>query len=112
MKLRPASMIRLLLRFAGQCVVSGLTTARIILQRTQPPSGLVRLRFAPMSPTGAAVLGALVSLTPGSTAIDIDPERCEILLHLLDTRTAETTLATIRRDFETDICALFPEEEA
>lgn len=111
MRLRPIILARLLLRFAGHCVHSGLTTARVILQRNPPPAGLIRLRFAPMSATGAAVLGALVTLTPGSSAIDVDPQRREILMHLLDIRTAEATLAAIRHDFEQDVCALFPERE-
>ena len=111
MKLRPLVITRLLLRFVGHCVFSGLTTAAIILKRTPTPAGLVRLRFAPMSRTGAAVLGALVTLTPGSSTIDIDPQRRVMLLHLLDIRTAESTAASIRRDFEQDICRLFPEEE-
>jgi len=110
MKLRPVIAIRLLLRFAGHCVLAGAVTARIILMRTAPPAGLVTLRFAPMSPAGAAVLGALVTLSPGSTTIDINLERREMLLHLLDIRVTAATLAAIRRDFEEDVCALFPEE--
>jgi multicomponent K+:H+ antiporter subunit E/multicomponent Na+:H+ antiporter subunit E len=109
MRFRPSIIIRLLLRFASHCLLSGLSTARIILLCRQPPAGVVRLNFAPMSSTGAAVLGALVTLTPGSSAIDIDPQRRELLLHLLDTRTVETTIASIRRDFEQDLCLLFPE---
>jgi multisubunit Na+/H+ antiporter MnhE subunit len=110
MTLRPVRASRLLLRFALHCVLAGVATARIILRRTPPPAGLVRLPFAPMSATGAAVLGALVTLTPGSTTIDIDLERRELLLHLLDVRAAEATLAVIRDDFEGDVGALFPEE--
>lgn len=112
MTLRPLLCGRLLLRFAGHCVLSGVATARIILQRRPPPPGLVRMGFAPMSATGAAVLGAMVTLTPGSTVIDIDPERREMLLHLLDTRLSAATLAAIRNDFERDISALFPAEDA
>ena len=111
MKLRPLIIARLMLRFTSHCLLSGLTTAGIILKGTPPPAGLVQLRFAPMSHTGAAMFGALVTLSPGSSAIDIDPQRRVILLHLLDIRTAEATLAAIRRDFEQDLCRLFPEEE-
>jgi hypothetical protein len=35
-----------------------------------------------------------------------------MLLHLLDTRGIEVSLAAIRRDFERDVIALFPKEEA
>jgi multicomponent K+:H+ antiporter subunit E/multicomponent Na+:H+ antiporter subunit E len=100
---------RLFLRFFGHCVLSGVSTAGIILKRTAPPAGFVRFHFVPMSMTGAAVLGAMVTLTPGSSAIDIDMERREILLHLLDTRLTKASVEAIRRDFEHDISLLFPE---
>ncbi len=112
MRLRPLLATRLLLRFVGHCVLSGLSTARIILQRGRSPGGLVRMRFVPMSETGAAVLGAMVTLTPGSSVIDIDLDQREILLHLLDVSTAAATVTAIRRDFERDISALFPEAQA
>lgn len=110
MRLRPVPAGRLLLRLVIHCLMAGVATARIILRRTPPPAGLARLDFAPMSATGAAVLGAMVTLTPGTTAIDIDVKRRRMLLHLLDLRSAETIMAAIRRDFEGDIAELFPEE--
>jgi multicomponent K+:H+ antiporter subunit E/multicomponent Na+:H+ antiporter subunit E len=109
MRFHPVVIVRLLLRFAGHCLLSGIATARVILLQGQPPAGVVRLHFAPMSSTGAAVLGALVTLTPGSSCIDIDAQQREMLLHLLDNSAAEATLASIRRDFEQDLCRLFPE---
>jgi multisubunit Na+/H+ antiporter MnhE subunit len=112
MRLRPLILARLLLRFLGHSVLAGVSTARIILRRTPPPAGLVRLPYAPMSETGAAVLGAMVTLTPGSSVIDIDSERRELLVHLLDMRTAAAAAAAIRRDFERDIATLFPPEGA
>lgn len=112
MKLRPLVLARLLLRFLGHSVLAGVSTARIILRRTPPPAGLVRLPYTPMSETGAAVLGAMVTLTPGSSVIDIDCKRRELLVHLLDKRTATAAAAAIRRDFERDIAALFPPEGA
>jgi multicomponent K+:H+ antiporter subunit E/multicomponent Na+:H+ antiporter subunit E len=110
MRLRPVILARLWLRFVVHCVIAGIGTARIILRRETPPAGLVRLRYAPMSATGAAILGAMVTLSPGTSAIDIDPARREILLHLLDRRAAGATLAGIRRNFEPDLCRLFPED--
>lgn len=109
MRFRPVVIARLLLRFVSHCLLSGIVTARTILLHGQPPAGVVRLHFAPMSGTGAAVLGAMVTLTPGNTCIDIDLQRREMLLHLLDTREVETIFASIRRDFEHDLCLLFPE---
>jgi multisubunit Na+/H+ antiporter MnhE subunit len=110
MSSRPLIVIRLVLRFLLHSLLSGLTTARLILARHQPPSGVVRMQYDPMNSTGAALLGAIVTLTPGTTVIDIDQQRHVMLLHLLDVRTKEAAIASIRKDFEQDICLLFPEE--
>ncbi len=102
---------RLLLRFLGAVVVSGLQTARVIaLGRRRPAAGFVRLRFEPMTETGAALLGCLITLTPGTTTVDIDFERREMLLHLLDVENASAAVAGIRRDFEREIVTLFGTE--
>jgi multisubunit Na+/H+ antiporter MnhE subunit len=106
----PLIVVRLVLRFLLHSLLSGLTTARIILAPRQPPSGVVVMHYGPMNSTGAALLGAMVTLTPGSTVIDIDQQCHEMLLHLLDVRTKEAAIASIRNDFEQELCLLFPEE--
>jgi multicomponent K+:H+ antiporter subunit E/multicomponent Na+:H+ antiporter subunit E len=112
MTIRPLIAARLLLRFLYQCAHAGFSTARIILRRTPPQAGLVRLRFASTTEREAALLGALLTLTPGSTIIDIDMERSELLLHLLDVEGAEDSLAGLCRTFERDIHRLFPKESS
>ena len=102
----------LLLRFVWQVLVSGVSTARIVMRRgPPPPAGLIRMGFAPMSQTGAALLGCLVTLTPGTTVIDIDMARHEMLLHLLDLSQAEATVASIREEFECYVTLLFDKAE-
>lgn len=109
---RAAAAGILLLRFLWQVLVSGVTTARIVLRRgPPPPAGLIRMGFAPMSETGAALLGCLVTLTPGTTTIDIDVERHEMLLHLLDLSQAEATVASIREEFECYVTRLVGQAE-
>jgi len=109
-RIRFFSALRLLLRFMFHCLSAGISTARLILVPGQMPSGFVLMEFKPMSRKGAAVLGAMVTLSPGSSVIDIDMEQRELLIHLLDLRHAESGIAGIRRDFEPDIQVLFPEE--
>jgi multicomponent K+:H+ antiporter subunit E/multicomponent Na+:H+ antiporter subunit E len=111
MKIKPFLLSRLMVRFLWHCVLSGLTTARMILVRRSPPAGLVKMKYEPMSHTGVAILGAVVTLTPGSSTVDINLEQREILLHLLDVRTAEESIAGIRRNFEQDIRELFPKDQ-
>lgn len=102
----------LLLRFLRALLISGLQTVAVILRAgwpggAPPPVALLRVRFAPMSETGAALLGSMVSLTPGTTTIDIDMEHRELLLHVLDASDTEALVAGIRRDFEPGLVALF-----
>lgn len=94
------ALARLGFNFVKDLFVSGWVTARIILRRGPlPQPGFVRLAYGELSDGAASFLGALVSLTPGTTTVDIDLERGELLLHLLDVGQADTTLAAIRSDF-------------
>lgn len=105
---RVLALIRLLFNFIKEIVVSGGITALTILRggkALQP--GFVRMSYGDLGETAADVLGVLVSLTPGTTTVDIDTERRELLLHLLDVTRAEQTLASIRRDFVLPVRTLF-----
>ncbi|TNF60048.1 MAG: hypothetical protein EP306_09615 [Burkholderiales bacterium] len=102
----------LLLRFLRALVVSGLQTVGVILRaglgsRQPPAAAFLRVRFAPMSEQGAALLGCMVTLTPGTTTIDIDMEKRELLLHVLDASDTDAVLDGIRREFEPGLVRLF-----
>ncbi|MEZ5535364.1 MAG: Na+/H+ antiporter subunit E [Thiolinea sp.] len=100
----------LLLRFLRAVAISGLKTVQVILhtRRTQPPNAaLLRVKFVPMTETGAALLGCMVSLTPGTTTIDIDMEQHELLLHVLNATNSDALLRVIRCDFEPGLAILF-----
>ncbi|NLE85929.1 MAG: hypothetical protein GX607_05975 [Myxococcales bacterium] len=104
-------VMRLGAHFLGQVVHSGLLTAWLIVRPgPRPRSGLVRIGYENLSETGAAVLGCLVTLTPGSTAVDIDPERRELLLHLLDASNACAVASNIQRRFAIPLQRVFPEK--
>jgi multisubunit Na+/H+ antiporter MnhE subunit len=100
--------LMLTFRFFVAAVLSGVQTTRVIVSR--PPGmtpGFVDYEFAPMTPWGATILGCLITLTPGTTTVDIDMRARRMRLHLLDVRGAESALAEIRRDFERPLCVLF-----
>lgn len=103
--------VRLLLIFLWALINSGIATIRIILSASfggaAPASGFIRFRYAPMSDQGAALLAAMITLTPGTTAIDIDPDTRTMTLHLLDVAGAEDAIADIRRSFEPPLVVLF-----
>lgn len=105
---RLRAALQLVVRFPVEVVVSGWGTARIILFGSrQLHPGWARLSYGELPDSAAALLGTLITLTPGATVVDIDPERREMLLHLLDHRQTEATLATIRRDFLVPVRVLF-----
>lgn len=93
--------------FVWQLVLSGLATLRIILApRAAAQPVLMRYEFAPMSEAGAALLASLVTLTPGSTVVDIDMATRSLLVHLLDGRDQAGVAEGIRRHFERHVQVL------
>lgn len=108
---RFSAFLVLSLTFVRAVVVSGVETLLVIL-RTSPsrpaPSAFLRMGFGDTTPAGASLLGALVTLTPGTTTIDVDLERRELLLHVLDAHDPEAVVASIRADFERHVLVLFP----
>jgi len=102
----------LLLRFIGQVLISGFDTAWQILRPDRRPVPMyLRMTYGPMTPRGAAILGSLITLTPGTTTLDIDPERRELLLHMLDGSDPAGAVAGIRHHFEAPLLRLFPERD-
>ncbi len=108
------ALFALLMRFLKAVVVSGLQTVQVIFATA--PGGaparsgtFVRVRFAPMNATGAAILGCMVTLTPGTTTLDIDMDLHELLLHVLDETALQEMVDGIRTDFEPGLVAVFGE---
>lgn len=110
--MRAVVAIELLLRFVVQVLVSGFDTAWQILRPDRRPSPrFVRMAYGPMTPRGAAILGSMITLTPGTTTLDIDPVRRELLLHMLDGSDPSSAIAGIRKHFERPLLKLCPERD-
>ncbi len=112
MTFKPIAAVVLLARFLKAVVLSGIQTVQVILrasfgQRRPPPAAYLRVHFAPMSPMGASLLGCMITLTPGTTTLDIDMENRIILLHVLDASDTDAIVQGIRNDFETGLVPLF-----
>jgi multisubunit Na+/H+ antiporter MnhE subunit len=73
--------------------------------------GFVAYRFQPMAPAATTLLACLISLTPGTTAVDVDVAAGQIRLHLLNASASEAVLQEIRSLFEAAVRTLFAEEE-
>lgn len=112
---RFTTVIGLVLRFARAIFISGMQTVAVIAKcglpgHKAPSGGLIRVRYAPMTEQGAALLGAMVSLTPGTTTVEIDLARRELLVHVLDASDPEAVVEDIHRDFEPGLRVLFGTE--
>ena len=106
------AIVVLMLKFSRAVLVSGVDTIRVIVRSSRaganpPETRLVRLAFAPMSEPGAVLLGAMISLTPGTTTIDIDMDRHEFLLHVLDASDLDSIVEGVRQEFEPGLVLLF-----
>jgi multisubunit Na+/H+ antiporter MnhE subunit len=110
---RLIALVKLFGWFAWGVVASGTHTTWLILSGPRRPKAmLVRIRFAPMSEAGVAVFASMLSLTPGSTVVDVDLEKREFLLHLLDGANAARLTAGMRSHFEGPLTVLFGTESA
>jgi multisubunit Na+/H+ antiporter MnhE subunit len=101
----------LLWRFPVEVVLSGWSTGWLIVsggRRLQP--GFARMDYGEISEIGAVMLGLLITLTPGTTTVEVDSTRRELLLHVLDIRDVEGVLDTIRQRFVRPIGVLFGEK--
>jgi multisubunit Na+/H+ antiporter MnhE subunit len=98
----------LLWRFASALLLSAWTTSVIILSAGDAPRrGFARLDYEDLDEAGVMLLAAMVTLTPGSSTVDIDTERRELLLHVLDTEDIDSTLSDIKLKFLHPIRMLF-----
>ena len=98
----------LLANFGKDVLLGGARTTAIVLRggKSARP-GLVHMSYGDLSETAANLLAALITVTPGTTTVDIDLQREQFLLHLLDVEDAEATLASIESDYLEPIRTLF-----
>jgi multicomponent Na+:H+ antiporter subunit E len=96
-RVRPLGLLLLLGRFAWLVVVANLTVAReIVTRRDNIRSGIVAIPLTSRSPLVTTVLADVITLTPGTLSLEVDPERGVLYVHVLHVRAVED----VRRDIE------------
>jgi multisubunit Na+/H+ antiporter MnhE subunit len=94
------AVLMLLINFIKIAYKSGIDTAMVILTRIDKgQDGVARISYGDLNPGTASLLGAMLTLTPGTTLIDIDTDKRELIMHLLTLDSYEETVAIIQRDF-------------
>ena len=95
-------------RFVRALVSSAWATSVLIVTASDVPHRrFAKLPYGDLPEPGVLMLAAMVSLTPGTSTVDIDTERKELTLHVLDTEDLQATLSTIEHEFVNPIRTLF-----
>lgn len=111
MKRIAAAALLLVRLFVAVAHAGWLISWRILRRPRGFAPGFADYRFAPMGPGATTVLACLISLTPGTTAVQVDAAAGRIRLHLLDGGAEDDSLRQIRTHFEDPLRVLFMEEE-
>ncbi len=81
----PAALLRFVLRFCVDLVVSSLQVARLALRpRLALRQGIVSVQVPGASDTLLTVLADAISLTPGTLTVDVDAGTGTLYVHVLD----------------------------
>ncbi len=103
------ALLQLIFNFIYGVLWSGWDTARFIVRQPNTAGGLTRMDYGQLSPSAASILAALVTLTPGTTAVSIDREKHQFVLHLLDLKQSEQVFHSIHQHFIIPLTVLMGE---
>lgn len=103
--LRIAAFFLFVVNLLRALVAANLQLARTILfERSEDLApGFLTYPVEGLSKLEIFVLSHCITLTPGTTSVDISADFKRLTVHALDARSPEATLDGIRRDFEIPI---------
>jgi multicomponent K+:H+ antiporter subunit E len=105
---RPLRAIWLFAVVVGDIVVANWQVARLVLgPRARLSPTFLAYETAIADPFVASLLCSIISLTPGTVAIDHDPEQKTIAIHALDAAAPDVLAAAIRRRYEQKLKEVF-----
>jgi multicomponent K+:H+ antiporter subunit E len=106
---RPMIAARLAGTVLVDIVVSNIEVAKLILgpqQRIQP--GWIWIPLDLSNDHGIAALAGIITMTPGTLSTDLSVDGDYLLVHCLNLRNAETTIAHIKQRYEAPLKEIFP----
>lgn len=106
---RPAMLPRLLPVVLWDILVANITVAWIVLTR---PNERLRPQFlrVPLDirdPYAIISLASIITLTPGTVSVQLDPDQWVLHVHALDCPDADAAIAEIKRRYERPLGELF-----
>ncbi len=105
---RPLLAAKLFFRVMADIVMANLEVARLVvgpLERIRP--SFIEIPLDVDHPFVATVLGSIISLTPGTVSIEIDPAKRVLLVHALDVGDEAELIATAKARYEAPLKEIF-----
>lgn len=104
---RVLSFLRFSLRFLHALVTANLQMARVVLFRrtSELAPGFIAYPVAGLSPAEIVILSHCITLTPGTTSVELADDRRVLVIHALDAGDPAGVCAAIKRDLEEPLLA-------
>jgi multicomponent Na+:H+ antiporter subunit E len=101
------AFIRFLLFFSRELVLSNIQVARAVLfgRRDAIETGLARYPIGHLRPAELLILSHCITLTPGTTTLEISEDRQSMMLHMFDGRDPQAAMDGIKASLEAPIVA-------
>jgi len=105
---RPGTVIALAAIVLYDIVRSNLeVTRRVLGPESAIRPGFVRVPLALTDPRAIGVLGAIITMTPGTLTADVAPDRSYLTVHALHVDDPEALVASIRDRYERPLLEIF-----
>ena len=88
-------------------VIASFEVAWLIISPRRPEPMFISYPLQLDSPQAIAILASTISLTPGTVTADVSDDHKILLIHALDTRTAEEVIEAIHKRYEKPLMEMF-----
>lgn len=104
---RSTGFVRFVARFLKALIASNLQMAGVVLFRPvgDLSPGFVDYPIAALSPTEIVLLSHCITLTPGTTSVEISPDRRTLIVHALDAADHASVRRAIKQELEEPLLA-------
>lgn len=83
--------------FVLEIFKASIDVARVVVaSKVSPSPAVMRIRLEEKGEGVATMIGLLLTLTPGTMALDYDPDNGDMIIHVLDAQSAEKVESGIR----------------
>lgn len=106
--MRLPRLLLLVLFFLKELMVANLRVARAVIGNPYAlRPGIVRIPLEGHTDRSVTVLANLITLTPGTLSLDVEPDRSALYVHCLDVAHPDEVRADIKNGFERRVLEVF-----